>query len=704
MANVINTNMPSLFAQRNLGKSQSLLETSLQRLSSGLRINNAKDDSAGQSIAERMTAQIRGLDQAVRNANDGVSLAQTAEGGMNDVATGLQRLRELAVQSANATNTDLDRDAIQEEATQIVTEIDRIGTQTDFNGIKLLDGTFKEQKFQVGANAHQTIGVTMNSVRSSSLGVASEAAVNSRQGRISTTATAETNLHSLNQGDLIINGVQVGTALATDDQASSRAADLSAIAKAAAVNKVSDQSGVKAVVNETVAKGQDMTPSGAVFSGSSGTMNINGTNIAFSTTTFTQASAARSSIITAINSVSDRTGVSAEDGGDEGGVVLKAADGRNIAVSYMSGTGGAGAANPSSGTGVRSGIHLGSFSLVSDKAITLADSGGSANISDVGLFEGTYSTQKAVVSTEADLSTSFNAGDFKINGAVIGKALSIYDNASSKAGNMSAIAKARAINEISAQSGVQAVVNKNLVKGVAVTAADTSGTLSINGIATRSISTYAASSTNSRADAVAAINEISDRTGVQAIDTGTDTYGVKLMAADGRNIVISNLGGLTSAASGVKIASQSVQYGSISLVSGSAFTVEAGFNGNAGLDQLKVGAGTYGQGRDGDVLDKLDLTTAAGATKALKSIDNAIGSINKERGKLGAVQNRFGSTISNLQTQGENITAARSRIQDADFAKESAQMTRAQILQQAGVAMLSQANQLPQQVLQLLGG
>ena len=157
MTSTINTNISSMTAQRNLGASQASLSTSIQRLSSGLRINSAKDDAAGLAISERFTTQIRGLTQAARNANDGISLAQTAEGAMSGSGNILQRVRELAVQSANASNSAGDRQALQQEVTQLVAELDRIAQTTEFNGQRLLDGTFGTQQFQVGANANQTI-------------------------------------------------------------------------------------------------------------------------------------------------------------------------------------------------------------------------------------------------------------------------------------------------------------------------------------------------------------------------------------------------------------------------------------------------------------------------------------------------------------------------------------------------------------------
>ena len=170
MASVINTNINSLTTQRNLSTSAASLTTSIQRLSSGLRINSAKDDAAGLAISERFTTQIKGLNQAARNANDGISLAQTTEGAMSGAGNILQRVRELAVQSANATNSASDRQALQAEVGQLVSELDRISQTTEFNGSKLLDGTFGTQQFQVGANANQTITAATANLRTNVYG------------------------------------------------------------------------------------------------------------------------------------------------------------------------------------------------------------------------------------------------------------------------------------------------------------------------------------------------------------------------------------------------------------------------------------------------------------------------------------------------------------------------------------------------------
>lgn len=375
---VINTNVMSLNAQRNLGTNSASLATSIQRLSSGLRINSAKDDAAGLAISERFTTQIRGLNVAIRNANDGISLAQTAEGAMAEIANNLQRIRELAVQSRNATNSSSDRGALNAEAQQLKAEIDRVASQTSFNGVKLLDGSFSNQVFQIGANQGETITVSsIVNANSGSLGTFSRASV---------TGVAASAFTAINAGDLTINGVSVG-AVAADSSATERAAG----------------------------------------------------------------------IRDAINSVADRTGVYA----------------------------------------------------VNDTATTIT------------LF-----------STTQNITVAF--------------------------------------------------------AGASATTATT---------------------------------------------------------------------GLTA--------------GTTNLASSTGFAA-------------------------------LDISTQAGADTAMQAMDAALSAINSARADMGAVQNRFSSVIANLQTTSENLTASRSRIRDTDFAKETAELTRTQILQQAGTAMLAQANQVPQGILSLL--
>ncbi len=672
MPSYINTNISSLQAQLNLSNSQSSLATSLQRLSSGLRINSAADDAAGLAIATRMTSQINGLTQATRNANDAISLAQTAGGALSGITNMLQSLRNLAVQSANSTNTATDRAAIQQQATALVAEIQRTATTTQFNGLNLLDGTYTNQSFQVGTAAGQTIAVSIGSATTDKLGSSTTSAL-----------TATNNGTAMSQGDLVINGISVGGSLASYDTSSTTSQASSAISKAAAINAVSAQTGVTAKVDANIAEGAAMVP--AAVAG--GTFTINNVSIT-ATTGGTSASADRGAVIAAINAASGQTGVVATDSGTSaGGVILTAADGRNINVSMGTMT--------SAASGLVAQVSYGTYTLTSQSAINIS---GSTTIANSGLAAGTYSTQTAYATTTqlaVGSGAAFTANDFSINGIMVGASLASSDTASTISQGASAIAKAAAVNAVSSQTGVTATAS-TLVQGTAQTATAIAGTIAINGVSIAITTTGVASS--DRSAVVNAINAVSGQTGVTATDGGSSAAGVQLHAADGRNVNVS-MGTMTSAASGLQAG---VNYGTLTLSSASQFTIAAGTTGNAMAAIGMLDVGTYGVGQTGQSLNSINLSTAAGATNAITAIDNAINSVNSTQATLGAIQNRFTQTISTLQSTTLNLSAARSRIQDTDFAAETANMTKAQILQQAGTAMLAQANQLPNTVLSLL--
>ena len=683
MASFINTNIASLNAQRNLTSSQSSLTTSLQRLSSGLRINSAKDDAAGLAISQRFSAQIGGLTQASRNANDAISLAQTAEGALSGVGDNLQRLRTLAVQSANSTNSDSDRAAIQSEVTSLVSEIGRVAGTTQFNGINLLDGSFKAQSFQVGANANQTIAVSVDAATTDKLGATQASAL-----------TASNNGTALSAGDLTLNGVSVGGSVAASDNASSKNNSASAIAKAAAINAVSAQSGVTATVDANEVAGSAQT----VGASSAATLTVNGVTTGSITLSGTDGKADRSAVITAINAVSGQTGVVATDGGSSAaGIKLTAADGRNVVVSTSSASltaGNTGLANVGGTT------QYGKFTLTSANAISVT--GNATNLKNGGVVAGSYSTQTAYATTKAGVALGFAAGDFKINGQAIGASLTTTDTASSKNQDFSAISKAAAINALSDTTGVTATANANNVDGSAQTvAAATANTLTVNGITTGPITLGGTDGAADRSAVITAINAISGQTGVKAIDGGSSLGGIKLSAADGRNVDVSTSGAsLTAANTG--LATFGTNYGTFTLSSAKSITISAGTTGATASSIGTLDAGTYGAGRSGQSLATIDVSTAAGANAAITAIDNAISSVNTSRASLGAIQNRFASTVSTLQSTTENLSAAKSRITDADFASETANLTRGQILQQAGTAILAQANSLPNGVLALL--
>ena len=471
MPSVINTNISSLTAQRNLGMSQASLATSMQRLSSGLRINSAKDDAAGLAISERMTTQIRGSNQAARNANDGISLAQTAEGDLAQIGNNLQRMRELAVQSANATNSSSDRAALDGEVQALSAEIDRVSQNSSFNGNKLLDGSFTAQKFQVGANNTANDSITIASIASARTSVL---------GGYTTTKAGTVTTAALVDGALTLNGTSVGASAATSIPGQSAS---SAYSIAAAINAVSGQSGVTATAQATTVTGAVQTAFTAITTGA--TLTVNGIQVG-SIAAGGAAPAQGANVAAAINLVSSQSGVTASAAAD-GKVTLTAADGRDIAL-------GAG--------------------------WVAADSGLTASATTVGTVTlGSTSSAGITIAGTAPASAGFTAG--------------------------------------------------------------------------------------------------------------------------------------TTLATATKISSMSV-------------------------------------------------LTAAAATAALGTIDGALSTISASRASLGAYQNRFTSVVTSLQTTSENLSASRSRIQDADFAAETANLSRAQILQQAGTAMVAQANQLPQGVLSLL--
>lgn len=274
---VINTNTASLNAQRNLSTSGSSLATSLQRLSSGLRINSAKDDAAGLAISERFTSQIRGVNQAARNANDGISLSQTAEGALAEVGNNLRRIRELAVQASNGTNNQTDRDALNAEVTQLKAEIQRVAEQTSFNGTKLLDGTFTAVAFQVGANAGETISI-------SSIANAQVAAIGGTFTRTtgSFNATALTGFATaIPAGGLVLNGVDVG-AIGAAANAQERAGQL-----VEAINRVSSQSGVGASYDATTGDVTLVSNAAVVTTGTTNSATVAGIANAFTGTSST---------------------------------------------------------------------------------------------------------------------------------------------------------------------------------------------------------------------------------------------------------------------------------------------------------------------------------------------------------------------------------------------------------------------------------
>ncbi|MCR9278817.1 MAG: flagellin [Pseudomonadaceae bacterium] len=720
MPQVINTNIGSLIAQRNLETTQQDGLTALQRLSSGLRINSARDDAAGLAISTRFTAQVRGLGVAIRNAGDGISLAQTAEGALGAMTEGLQRIRELALQSSNATNSDSDRAALNAEAQQLISELRRVSDQTNFNGRKLLDGSFSSS-VQIGTQVGEVVEFSISEVTAENLG-----------GGIGAGVSARGTDNALGNGDLIINGVAIGPSQASDDVSSTDNAGASAISKAAAINRSTDETGVSAQVNANTVAGVDQSATAAAAQ--SGAILINDVSISIATGTASK-SANRAAVVEAINAKSDQTGVVAVDTGtDVGGVILESVDGRNIQIDD-SATSGLTAAvtglNLSAGASV---TYEGGYTLVAedgnDISISGGDGTGNGDLANSGLSAGSYNGTSAAITSTTDfeaaavaaVDNSLSAGDLVINGVSIGASKASDDTAtdttsfSSDAAG-SAIALAAAINRASEQTGVTAVVGSTTVNGGSTTAASTgdAGTIMINGVESATVTTTGDVEAD-RATAIDAINAVSGQSGVVASDNGTS---ITLTAADGRNISVglvtgdatfADAIGLDDGVDGIATIAANTDfddgsettYGQVTLESASAITIESGSGGDAGVTSVGFTQGTFGGATDGQFLSELDISTVEGSEKALSALDNALDSVNRERANLGAIQNRLDSTITSLAINVENLSAARSRILDADFASETAEFSRTQVLQQAGVSILAQANAAPQLVLSLL--
>ena len=502
MPQVINTNVASLNTQRNLNTSQSMQSVAIERLSSGLRINSAKDDAAGLAISERFTAQIRGLNQAARNANDGISLAQTAEGSLGAMGTARQRIRELAVQAANGTNSQSDRVSLQREVTQLQSEISRIANTTEFNGQRLLDGSLANTQFQVGANANQTIGFSISSVKANDIGNNFVRSAGTSAQAVTAAAGGSSRVANIvGDSDFTVSGN--GTSYTIDV-----AAGDSAKAIADKVNSTLDSNGRSTGVTAFARTEARLT---SIDAGTV-TFDLYGSNSTAVSISATVTTSDVSALASAVNAQTANTGISAEIG-SSGTLVLKSGDGNDININNY-----------------------------------VNSAGGTATL------------------------TGYNS----FTGAAVG-------------------------------SGV------DLTSGAATDSSTVGGMIQFNSNAGFSVSSSAT-------------------------------------------------------ATGLFAAASTAYASSLSAVS------------------------------------SIDITTVNGANDALRTVDAALNTINNTRADLGAVQARFTAVVSSLQTVSENLSASRSRIQDTDFAAETANLTRAQILQQAGVAMLAQANALPQNVLALLRG
>ena len=666
MAITINTNVPSLNAQRNLNQSQNALNTAMQRLSSGLRINSAKDDAAGLAISDRMTSQIRGLNQAARNANDGISLAQTAEGALQESTNILQRMRELAVQSANDTNSVSDRASLNDELIQLQEELDRIAETTEFNGRRLIDGSMNEHinkaTFQVGANAgvNQTISFGIDSAIGADL--SSDGTIISAPNGTPETGNAVTG--NLSSGQLIVNGNDVGVvahnakliAAAISDADSNVTATATNSQSLAFDNLVVDPSG-------NVQTGADVSGTAIV----AGDLLING----FEITSEGDAGALADAIN---NATVGATAVGQANSSTTSGAFTAVADGTDYKLTVETRLGSFIIVDHSSGGGGVVAVDMTDQSVVDGLAAIGVTVTGDATTG--WLFNTADGSNITVTESTSAGSEGFTAANWA------NTAETTYSNVVITGDNGTGVAISG--NDAGTKSGLS-----NTTNTYQLDIDDGTTTTTINFDA-NAVGAKDGNATNY--EIANAIN--SEGTYTASVNAETGKIDIAKADDDGANLSFTEtLTGL--AGNGFTSGSSTTYYGSLSLDSNEDIII-------TGTSQGLARAGLTGVGVTTTTIDEIDISTRDGATIAISSVDAAISQIDQIRGGLGAIQNRFESTIANLANVAENLSSARSRILDADIAQETSAMIKNNILQQAGVSILVQANQAPQMALSLL--
>jgi len=670
MALTVNTNVASLNTQKNLNKASDALSTTMQRLSSGLKINSAKDDAAGLQISNRLTSQINGLNVAVKNANDGISIAQTAEGAMQESTNLLQRMRELALQSANGSNSDEDRASLQQEFNALSGELTRIANTTTFGGRNLLDGSFGTTSFQIGANANQTVSFSLSSVASkdlkgsystaSSTGSASDlsASVVGSANAISGSATA-TGTRAFNSEDHVFTAAEAGNLVINDGNTDHTIAIAEGDTLQDVVDNINNASitGFSASIN---ADGQLEIDNASATAGSIAATSDDATSAALGLT--------EGAVIAASGSVTGTAVLATETVGVSGNVLvgdtaISIADTDTIAdvVTKFN--------EKTSETGVTASVDdSGNLVLTgsSDFTIGNADSAPTADV--LGALGVTGGSVTATTGLANDASITVNGQDFDFaSGSTIDDVVAAFNT------QEAAAATADKTNVTASNENGRLVFKSS--DGQDITLEDnTGGSLKALGL------TSGTTEATLQSDTSVTLN-------------GTE---IKLSKGSDMDSIVT---AINTASTGVTASKN--DDGTLTLSSDEDFTVADGAAGT-GLAALGLTAGSNTAVTQETTVSNLDISSVEGSQIAVQVLDGAMQQIDSERAKLGAVQNRFDSTVSNLQNIAENASSARSRVQDADFASETAELAKQQTLQQASTAILAQANQLPSAVLSLL--
>ena len=687
----INTNVAALTAGNALSRANVERASASERLSTGLRLNSGADDPASIGIAARFKARISSYTKAIENINNGIAMVQTADTALGSISTILTSMRTLALSSATGTTLAATRTDNQTTLSTYRTEINSLANGAKWNGSSLLNGAISKVLIQSGIDSGSTTELTFSSALTSAIGKGDALALTSLGS--STAAMAS--------GDLLINGTIIGATSTSYDTLSSASKDGSAISRAAAINLLTSTTNVQAKVGTTTVAGSSMTN---VASDESSTVKLNGVSVSISLSSSQTVDVNRAAVVTAINLVSGQTGVVATDGGDSTkGVVLTAADGRNITIAYDGGT------LSAADTGLAAAnTYAGTFALrsLSGGSITLSSAVGKS-IANADLVAGTYAANTAQISTKVRAGstaapTTLTSNDLLINGYSIGAAFASDDTATaatttSSTKASSAIAIAAAINRKSSTTGVTAAANPNVIVGTGFVAGAVDSIL-LNGVSIAASLT--ASST--RDDVVTLLNAKTGETGVVALN---NLDGVTLTATDGRNISIGvsssnaavssariGLGG-TPAFSAAATSTAAVAFiSSIKLTSDKTFTVAAGSAGTTNFEAMGFRTGTFGGMVDDQKISALDISTQTGGTNAITVIDEAIAQVSRLRSTAGAQQNRLSYQSTFNSTMSTVTSSAYSKVADADMAAEATRLATAQMLASSATAMLAQAN------------
>ena len=608
---VINTNIAAISAQFNLNKVQSEMDTAMERLSSGQRINSASDDAAGMAVATRMESQIKGLAMAMKNAGDAQALVDTTEGAHEEVTNILQRLREIAVQSANGTNVTSDRQNLNDEVTQLVSEINRISQHTTWNGVKILDGSFTQKNFQIGSEANQSISLDVDSVSSAALGAHKLSGVVSQ-------ATAATN--GRDAQTLTVSG-----SLGSSDVTVS--ANATAKSTADAVNAATSTTGVSATaISKAVIWGADAA--------SNLDLKVNGTNL--SSVTLSSQTDLRA-LRDAFNAKSATTGVTAAMGADDGSVVLTHSTGEDIKVE------------------------------------TLSTSNVSANIQGLNASGTSTNTESAAATAVLTADGTLASGDkLAITLTAAGETaetITLTANGTDKTANFMHADR----DDHSATSEYTLTYGGGSTNKVTITRADGK-------------SFHVSTVLTDLADSNLTFSLNDQQVGESATGGSASTADKTLLIGAEAMLDTGNTASVG---------------GQVEYTSSSAFTVSNGDSDTADEGEEFISGS---QGSSLSKISDISVATADGALAAISTIDGALEKINAERADLGAVSNRLDYTMNNLGSIKVNTEASLSRVMDADFAVETSNLTKAQILSQAATAMLAQANASKQAVLSLLQG